>query len=66
MEETLEFPAIVRKGTPHDKAVAAALTTSLSYWLRDVLLLPRMDNEASMDRRNDNIQALNTQLLKGI
>jgi hypothetical protein len=43
---------IAEKGRPLDKALAGALTTSLSYWLRDLLLLPR-EEEADMDRRND-------------
>jgi hypothetical protein len=44
---------VVEKGRPIDKAVASALTTSLGYWLRDVLLLPREDGDGSMDSRND-------------
>jgi len=51
----IEFPAIIKKGTPSDKAIAAALTTSLSYYLRDLLLLPRSE-EFDMDKRNDNPQ----------
>lgn len=43
---------VVERGKPVDKALAGALTTSLSYWLRDLLLLPR-EEEADMDRRND-------------
>ena len=49
--DKVEFPAQVKKGTPLDKAVAAALTTSLAYWLRDLLLIPRVDHE--MDKRDD-------------
>lgn len=44
------------KGRPYDRAAASALTSSLAYALRDLLLLPR-DNqaagEAAMDRRDD-------------
>ena len=47
------WPVVVEKGRPIDKAVASALTTSLGYWLRDVLLLPREDGDGSMDSRND-------------
>jgi hypothetical protein len=47
------WPVVVEKGRPIDKAVASALTTSLGYWLRDVLLLPREDGDGSMDQRND-------------
>lgn len=49
---TYSFPAIPEKGRPVDKAVAAALTSSMGYWLRDLLLLPR-GNELSMDNRDD-------------
>lgn len=44
------------KGRPFDRASAAALTSSLAYALRDLLLLPRDDQaagEAAMDRRDD-------------
>lgn len=50
---TLAWPAIPGAGRPLDKAVAAALTTSLSYWLRDLLLVPRGDG-LSMDSRDDS------------
>ena len=50
---TLTWPAIPGAGRPLDKAVAAALTTSLSYWLRDLLLVPRGDG-LSMDSRDDS------------
>ena len=46
------FPVVCEKGRPIDKAVAGALTTSLSYFLRDLLLVPRED-EGAMDRRDD-------------
>ena len=49
---TFRWPVVCERGRPIDKAVASALTTSLSYYLRDLLLLPRED-EASMDRRDD-------------
>lgn len=52
-ESIIVFPAIIKKGTPADKAIAAALTTSLSYYLRDLLLLPRSE-EFDMDKRDDN------------
>lgn len=51
-EYTYTFPAIPEKGRPLDKAVAAALTSSMGYWLRDLLLVPR-GNELSMDNRDD-------------
>jgi hypothetical protein len=48
----LPWPALMEKGRPLDKAIAGALTTSLSYWLRDTLQVPRED-EAEIDRRDD-------------
>lgn len=48
------WPIVVEKGRPVDKAVASALTTSLSYWLRDLLCLPREDESGHMDGRNDD------------
>jgi hypothetical protein len=51
---TFQFPWAfsAQKERPMDKAIAGALTTSLNYWLRDLLMIPRMD-ENEMDRRND-------------
>lgn len=46
------WPFIAEKGKPIDKALAGALTVSMNYWLRDLLLVPRMD-ESEMDRRDD-------------
>ena len=43
------------KGRPADKALGGALTTSFSYFLRDILLIPRED-EAEMRRmKNDQM-----------
>ena len=55
-QESYEVPwlVVVEKGKPIDKALAGALTTSLGYLLRDLLLLPREDEDGSMDRRNDD------------
>jgi hypothetical protein len=53
-ESTVVWPIVVEKGRPVDKAVASALTTSLSYWLRDLLCLPREDESGHMDGRNDD------------
>lgn len=50
--DRVAWPIVAEKGRPVDKALAGALTTSLSYWLRDLLLLPR-DDDAEMDRRDD-------------
>lgn len=46
------FPAVIMKGAPLDKAVAKALTSGLAYWLRDLLLIPRVDEE--MNTRDDS------------
>jgi hypothetical protein len=46
-------PAIREKGRPEDKAVATALTYSLGYFLRSLLLLPRVDAEHDVDQRDD-------------
>jgi hypothetical protein len=48
----VEYPAIPGNGRPLDKAVSAALTTSFSYWLRDLLMLPRLDG-VEVDNRDD-------------
>lgn len=45
------WPVIPDRGRPLDKAVAGALTTALSYLGRDLLLLPRVDEE--VDKRED-------------
>lgn len=63
-EEDVFFPAIIRKGTTPDKAICASLSTALAYWLRDILLLPRIDDPYSMEKRNDNISKLNKNLTK--
>jgi len=55
---------IEAQGRPLDKALAGALTTSLSYFLRDLLLVPRED-EAEMDQRNDVGYQPNTIGIKG-
>ena len=48
-----EWPAVEQKGRPIDKAEGGALTTALGYAIRDVLCLPRDDQYADMDRRDD-------------
>ena len=50
--EQIEWPAVPGKGRPTDKALAAALTSAWSYWLRDLLLIPRASEE--MDKRDDH------------
>jgi hypothetical protein len=46
-------PACTDNGRPQDKAVATALTYSLGYFLRSLLLLPRVDAEHDVDQRDD-------------
>lgn len=46
-------PVICEKGRPEDKALAGALTYSLGYFLRGLLLLPRVDEENDVDQRDD-------------
>lgn len=53
LEEVIPWPIIPAQGRPFDKAVASALTTSQSYWLRDLLQIPRTDPEIEMDKRDD-------------
>lgn len=49
-DETM-WPIVPEKGRPFDKAVAGALTSSLNYFLRDLLQVPR--EEETMDSRDD-------------
>jgi hypothetical protein len=46
-----KWPFAEEKGRPLDKALSGAATSSLGYWLRDLLLVPRDDEE--MDKRDD-------------
>ena len=49
------WTAVPTRGQPTDKTVASAMTASLSYLLRDLLLLPRGDEPGQgMDDRDDN------------
>ena len=47
------FPLVPGKGRPLDKSLAVALTTDLAYTLRDLLLIPRIGVDESIDARND-------------
>lgn len=49
--DNVMWPIVPEKGRPFDKALAGALTTSLNYFLRDLLQVPR--EEETMDTRND-------------
>lgn len=47
------WPVIPDKGRPLDKAFASAITTSLAYFLRDLLQMPRCDPEDDISGRED-------------
>lgn len=49
-----ETPIIPGKGRPPDKAVATAKTYDLGYFLRTLLLIERVENDADPDTRNDH------------
>jgi len=52
-DDLVVWPVIQAKGKPLDKAFAATLSTSLNYWLRDLLQIPRgLDEE--VDQRDDS------------
>jgi len=43
------WPIVPEKGRPMDKATATAATTSIAYVLRDLLLIPRVEEGTEMD-----------------
>lgn len=50
---TTDWFIVEGKGRPVDKALAGALTSSLAYFLRDLLLIPKQEEAESLDRRDD-------------
>lgn len=52
----VRWPVVPDKGRPLDKATAAADTLSLSYLLRDLLLMPRVDPADDVSARDDRQQ----------
>ena len=48
-----EWFIVEAKGRPIDKALAGALTSSLAYFLRDLLQIPKQEEAESLDRRDD-------------
>jgi hypothetical protein len=54
---SVSWPVIPDKGRPLDKAAGAAATSSLSYLLRDLLLMPRVDGEDDVAAREDKPKA---------
>lgn len=53
------------KGRPQDKAEATALTYNLGYYLRALLLLPRVEADAEVDSRDDRNPQDATALIAG-
>jgi hypothetical protein len=51
--DEVAWVAVPRGQQPIDKAMAGALTASMGYYLRDLLLVPRED-ENEMDRQDDS------------
>jgi len=47
------WPVIPERGRPLDKALASALTTSLAYFLRNLLLMDRVNEDDNMDARRE-------------
>lgn len=47
------WSVILQKGRPWDRALAGALTASLAYYLRDLLMLPRGASTDAPEARND-------------
>ena len=52
--EPFSVPVLPEKGRPIDKAEAGARTYALSYFLRDLLLIPRVDEGSDVDSRDDS------------
>lgn len=50
------WPVVPDRGRPLDKAVAGAATTSLAYLLRDLLLMPRVDEADDLAGREEREQ----------
>lgn len=50
---TTHWYIVEGKGRPIDKALAGALTSSLAYFLRDLLQIPKQEEAESLDRRDD-------------
>lgn len=53
LETQCSTPVIPERGRPDDKAEATSLTYNLGYYLRALLLLPRVNAAEDVDQRND-------------
>lgn len=49
LEAEQVWPVVPGNGRPLDKAIASAATASLAYFLRDLLLLPRVEKGVDLD-----------------
>lgn len=49
-----DMPIVPEKGRPEDKAVATAKTNDLSYTLRGLLCIPRVEEGTDMNERDDS------------
>lgn len=49
MDAEQVWPVVPGNGRPLDKAIASAATASLAYFLRDLLLLPRVEKGVDLD-----------------
>lgn len=47
-------PVVIEKGKPADKAMAAAKSLDLAYFLRNLLLIDKEDKQHAVDARDDN------------
>jgi len=51
-EKVIEVPVCERKGTPNDKASLGSQTTALNYFLRNLLMIPRVEEEVCAKKDN--------------
>lgn len=54
---TFDLPAIPEKGRPLDKAILGVMTSSWSYMLRDLLQIPREDENEISKRDDTHVEA---------
>ena len=57
LQMSTSWPVVPEKGRPLDKAVAAARTASLSYLLRDILQIPRVEEGTDLDSEDRDREA---------
>jgi len=55
LQADVPFPIIVpeKRGSQWDRSLSSSLTSSLAYWLRDLLMIPRSDAQLDVGRRDD-------------